>query len=147
MDKLIALCCFVLSLFGCEVGGSSFVHRTSADGRDVIHAKAHVQAGVARFECLDSESGQCHYAVYPRECSSHRAPLAAAAAAGGAVAGPVGGCDAAPLQRFAIATGDSRQITGLRDFILCVSADGGVRGRDCEAVEPGGRALRRICGL
>ena len=110
MNKLIVLCYFVLSLFGCDVGGSSFVYRTSADGRDVIYAKAHVQAGVARFECLGSESGQCHYTVYPRE--------------------------GAPLQRFAVAAGDSRQITGLRDFSLCVSADGGVRGPDCEVVEP-----------
>ena len=128
MNKLIVLCYFVLSLFGSDVGGTTFVHRASLDGGDALYSKAYVQAGVARFECLGSESGQCHYTVYPRGC--------APAAAGAVAAGQTGACHAEPVQRFAIARGDSRQITGLRDFSLCVSADGGMRGPDCEAAEP-----------
>lgn len=125
MDKLIALCCFVLSLFGCDVGGSTFVHRTSANGSDVLYSKAHVQAGVARFECVRSASGQCHYAVYPRDCAQ---PAATGA-------GPQASrCGAEAKQRFAIAAGESRQFAGLRDFRLCVSPDGGMRGPDCEVV-------------
>jgi len=123
VNKLIALCYFVLSLFGCNVGDSSFVHRTNVDGRDVLYSKAHVQAGVARFECLDSTSGKCHYAVYPRECAP-------------APAGAESACPAGSVRRFAIDRGDSRQIAGLRDFRLCVSANGGASGPDCEAAGP-----------
>jgi hypothetical protein len=122
MNKLLALCCFVLSLFGFDGGGATFVHRVSADGGDVLHSRTHVQAGVARFECLRSESGQCHYTVYPRGCTP------------ATVAEQATGCTAASVQRFAIAGGDSRQVSGLHDIRLCVSADGGARGPDCEAV-------------
>ncbi|MEN1939709.1 hypothetical protein WCE41_02615 [Luteimonas sp. MJ246] len=125
MNKLIALCYFVLSLFGCDGGGSTFVHRATIDGNDVLFSKAHVEAGVARFECLGSASGQCHYTVYPRECA------AAATAVGERDA-----CATAPVQRFAVNRGDSRQITGLRDFRLCVSAERGRQGPDCESAEP-----------
>lgn len=123
MDKLFALCCFVLSLFGFDVGGATFVHRISADGGDVLYSKAQVQAGVGRFECLRSESGQCHYTVYPRDC----APVPAASA-------QATGCHAASAQRFVIARGDSRQVSGLHDIRVCVSTDGGMRGQDCEPV-------------
>ncbi len=130
MNKLIALCYFVFSLFGCDVGGTTFVHRTSVDGTDALYSKAHVQAGVARFECLRSESGQCYYTVYPQGCAP------AVAGTDVAAAGQAGACPAEPVRRFIVASGDSRQITGLRDFSLCVSADGGVRGPDCEVAEP-----------
>lgn len=122
MNKLLALCYFVLSLFGFDGGGATFVHRVSADGGDVLHSRTHVQAGVARFECLRSESGHCHYTVHPRGC----APTTAATQAAG--------CRTAPVQRFVIARGDSRQVSGLHDIHLCVSTDGGARGPDCEAV-------------
>lgn len=122
MSKLIALCYFLLSLFGCNVGESTYVHRTSVDGSDVLYSKAQVEAGVARFQCLDSMSGQCHYTVYPRKCAR-------------ASAGKVSACAAGDVKRFAIARGDSRQIAGLRDFRLCVTADGGAAGPDCEAAD------------
>ena len=128
MNKLIALCAFVLSLFGCDGGGTTFVHRSSVDGNDALYSKAHVQAGVARFECLRSESGQCHYTVYPRDCA--QGPVAPGSSA---VAGQ---CPTEPARRFAVTSGDSRQVAGLRDFSLCVSADGDVRGPDCEVVAP-----------
>ncbi|MGY1459561.1 MULTISPECIES: hypothetical protein [unclassified Luteimonas] len=123
MNKLLALCYFVLSLFGFDGGGATFVHRVGADGGDVLYSKAQVQAGVGRFECLRSESGQCHYTVYPRDCTPATATAATAQATG---------CRAASAQRFVIARGDSRQISGLHDIRLCVSTDGGTRGPDCE---------------
>lgn len=116
MNKFIALCAFVLSLFGCNGGASTLVQRASADGSEVLHSRAQVQAGVARFECLRSASGQCHYTVLPRDCDP---------------AGVARGCAAEPIERFALASGDSRQIAGLQAFRLCVSARADGPERDC----------------
>jgi hypothetical protein len=124
--KLMALLYFVLSLFGCDVGSSTFVHRIVVDGADMLYSKAYVESGVARFECLGSASGQCHYTLFPRECET-------ASAATGARAG---NCLVEPVERFAVAKGDSRQIPDLPSFRLCVSADEGAPGPDCEMPEP-----------
>lgn len=123
MNKFIALCYFVFSLFGCDGGGSSFVHRATIDGSDALYSKVHVEAGVARFQCLGSATGQCHYTVYPRECAA-------------AAEGASGACPTEPVRRFQVNRGDSRQITGLQDFRLCVSAEDGMPGPDCEPAEP-----------
>ena len=113
------------------MGGTTFVHRASVDGSDALYSRAHVQAGVARFECLRSGSGQCHYTVHPRSCAQRAVGSAPADAAGQG-----DGCPSEATQRFAIARGESRQVTSLRDFSLCVSADADVRGPDCEPAEP-----------
>src|SRR5690606_12087801 len=102
---------FVLSLFGVDIGGASYVTRTTVDGTDTLYSQTTTQAGVTRFECLRSATGQCHYTVYPRDCE----PSPAAAAA------QRDGCGSIPIERFAVAKGASRQITGLQDFRLCVS--------------------------
>ena len=120
--KLMALFYFVLSLFGVDVGGSTFVHRSSANGADILYSKATAQAGVARFECVRSASGQCHYTVYPGDCT--RGPAATRNS---------DGCRSEPVDRFVLADGDSRQIAGLHDFRLCVSAEGGEPAPDCAA--------------
>lgn len=114
MDKLTALLLFVLSLLGFDFGGSTLVHRTRADGGDTLHSRATVQAGVARFECLRSASGRCHYLVWPRDCMP------------GSTA-----CASRPVERFALRDGESREITGLQDFRLCVAVDGA--SDDCRA--------------
>lgn len=123
MTKLIALIYLVLSLYGCDVGGSTFVHRVQRDGVDTLHSRVVAQPGLARFECLRSASGQCHYTVLPRPC-----------AASADAAGQRAKCRSAPPQRFAIADGDSRQIARLRRFRVCVSAEGApAAGADCAA--------------
>lgn len=115
--KLIALIYFALSLFGFDTGGSTYVTRTTVDGADVLYSRATAGAGSTRFECVRSTSGQCHYTVYPRTCTTDR-------------------CRSAPIERFALANGGSRQVSGLHGFHLCVSADGGVPGPDCEPADP-----------
>lgn len=129
--KLMALLYFVLSLFGCDPGGSTYVTRTVVDGADTLYSRATTQAGVARFECLRSTSGQCYYTVLPRECApatTAKTPTSRAAL-----------CPSEPIERFAIAKGDSRQIAGLQGFRLCVSAEGGAAGSECVASEVVGR--------
>lgn len=129
MNKLIALCYFVLSLYGCDVGGSTFVHRTIVDGNDTLYSKVVAQPGVARFECVRSASGQCHYTLFARDC----------APAAGSTPGSTGKrsdrCGSEPVERFAIATGGSRQIPALPRFHVCVSVEAGAPGPDCEVPE------------
>lgn len=117
--KLTALLYFVLSLFGFSIGGSSFVTRTVVDGVVTLHSKATARDGVARFECLRSASGRCYYTVYARGC----APVAAH-------------CRSKPIKHFAVAGGASRQIAGLQQFVLCVSANGALPGPDCRPRAP-----------
>lgn len=132
--KLIALCYFVLSLYGCDVGGSTFVHRTHVDGADSLYSKATVEGGVARFECLRSASGQCYYTVFTRDCTATSGR--ALGSSTGSTSKPIVGCRPELVERFAIAKGDSRQIPGLHSFRLCVSAEDGIPGPDCEVPEP-----------
>jgi len=123
VNKFIALCSFVLSLLGVDLGASTQVHRAVADGIDTLYSRTTVEAGVARFECLRSASGQCHYAVLASGCGD-AAPAAAEQ------------CSTVPVDRFAVATGHSRQIPGLRRFDLCVGTEPGNAVRDCDIPEP-----------
>ncbi len=126
MNKLIALCYFVLSLYGCDVGGNTFVHRTHVGGADTLYSKVVTQPGVARFQCLRSASGQCYYTLFPRDCASTP----------GATGKRSASCQSEPVKHFAIAIGDSRWIAALQNFSLCVSAEDATPGPDCEVLEP-----------
>ena len=113
MSKFIALLQFLLALSGCSVGGTTFTNRI--DGDQVrLTSKAHVQDGVARFNCVESSSGSCHYTLYPDACAGKA------------------DCQLAPLQRFSVVRGESHQIAGLVDFRPCVATNGAAMGADCQ---------------
>lgn len=131
MNKLIALIYFVLSLYGCDAGGGTYITRVRADGADTLYSKATAQSGVARFECLRSASGQCYYTVFPHDCAS-----TPGRAAGSSTGQRTDRCGSEPVERFAIASGDSRQIPGLQNFHLCVSTEDETPGPDCEMPKP-----------
>ncbi|MDR0184399.1 hypothetical protein [Lysobacter arvi] len=123
--KFQALLYFVLSLFGCDVGRSTFVDRIVHDGASTLESRAVVEAGVARFECIRSASGQCHYTLFARDCSAANAKS--------------GSCVSTPIRRFVVADGDTRQIAGLRDFRLCVSDEDGAVAPGCPMLKPATR--------
>ena len=104
MDKLFALLTFLASLLGCDGARDTIVHRVVSDGSDLLFSRASVQDGVARLDCVRSDSGRCHYLVLPRDCTS----MAAC------------GNDA---RHFVVAQGESRQVAGLTSFRLCVGSD------------------------
>jgi hypothetical protein len=116
MPKFAALLQFLLALGGCAMGGTTYTHRISQDGHDVLASEARLQDGVARFDCEASDSGWCHYTLYADACE----------------AGSGSGCTQAPLRRFSVARGDSRQIAGLDGFRVCVGLDAGTLGPDCK---------------
>lgn len=103
MDKLLALFAFLASLIGFDGGRDTVVHRVVGAGSEVLLSRASVQDGVARFDCVRSSSGTCHYLVLPRGC-------------------PVEDDCASRTRRYDIAAGGSRQVAGLHAFRLCVSA-------------------------
>ena len=125
MDMLATLLQIVLALFGVELGGSTFSHRSSTDGVDTLYSIATIESGIARFECLASASGRCYYTVFPDPCAG--AP---------ALAGTrIGRCGATPPRPFDLPTGGERKITGLAVAALCVRGDEADVAADCERPE------------
>ena len=113
LTKLVALLQFLLALAGCSPGGTTWTSRVD-EGRMALHSKASVQDGVARFECVRSSSGACHYTLYPDACDGKAA------------------CQLAPLQRFSVASGKSHQVAGLIDFRPCVATTAAALAADCQ---------------
>lgn len=112
MSKLIALLQFLLALAGVSSGGTTWTSQVHDDGC-VLSSRAHAQDGVARFDCIDSSSGHCHYTLYPQRCAGAN-------------------CDAPPLRSFDVARGESRQFAGLPGFRLCVDTRDTAPGPDCK---------------
>ena len=113
MRNLIATLYFLLSLLGCDGGGTTYAARSSVDGQDVVYGKANVRGGIVSFECVRSASGQCHYTVFPRECSADPAP-----------ASPPRSCAPLSPERFILKAGTHREVVGMSSsFDLCVSHD------------------------
>lgn len=116
ITKLAALLSFALSLFGCHVDGTTWSHRILGDHGDALYSKAWAKDGRARFECVQSSSGQCWYTLFPVDCKDDA-------------------CVAKPLTHFALVRGDQRQFTGLPEFRFCVTRDATLPPPDCR--EPG----------
>ena len=121
MPKLIDIARLLLSpllliLAACNIGGTTYSNRIGIDGHDTLHSKARARDGIARFECKASDSGRCHYTLYPEACSGKA------------------DCQLAPLQRFSVARGQAREIAGVRDFRVCVGIDATALGADCQPV-------------
>ena len=108
----------LLALAGCSgPGGSTHVTRATADGRDLVHSEVWVGARVARFDCRRSASGRCHYVLYRDECVPDRAD---------------GECAPRAFDRFAVASGHSRELLGLpAGFAMCVSEHAGPQPPAC----------------
>lgn len=126
MNTFLTIVYFLLSLVGLDVGSSTFVDRGSRDGATTFESRAQVASGVARFECVRSASGQCHYTVFPRGCTDTRRPLA----------WPAPRCADAAVERFAVASGASHEVVGLAGFHLCVSSGDEPLGPECAPREP-----------
>jgi hypothetical protein len=124
MSTLIEIAKLLLSpllmvLSACGVDGTSYSNRIANNGHDVLYSKAHAKDGIARFQCKASDSGSCHYTLYPETCAGKA------------------DCALAPLQHFTVARGQTREIAGLRDFRVCVGIDDKAMGADCQPVAAG----------
>ncbi|KOQ72675.1 hypothetical protein [Stenotrophomonas maltophilia] len=106
MRLFLLACVAALSLGGCEKSSTTSITRTQANGVDTLYSKGTVVEGQARFQCIASRSGQCHYVVLDPACSAHAA------------------CARPPLRRFAVAVGKTEAMRDLpKGFRQCVSQD------------------------
>lgn len=106
MRLFLLACVAALSLGGCEKSSTTSITRTQANGVDTLYSKGTVVEGQARFQCIASRSGQCHYVVLDPACSTDAA------------------CAKPPLRRFAVAVGKTEAMRGLPNgFRQCVSQD------------------------
>lgn len=122
MRNLIAMLYFLCALLGCDTGGTTLVTRTTIDGHDTLHARSRMRAGIGRFECIASDSGRCHYALFAHECPPNRPD-----------------CRAEPFERFSMTAGGSREIVGLpAHFDLCVSRKAAPLSPDCKFLQAEG---------
>jgi hypothetical protein len=118
MHYLIAALYFLLALIGSDGWGDrTVVTRASADGTEVLYSQTRIVAGIAHFACIASVSGSCHYELFPRDCT---------------MAPPAAPCPTDLVRQFALASGTSRDITGLpAGFRFCVSHDARPETPDC----------------
>ena len=145
MRLLVSLVSFLLTLIGCNPqSGVTTVSIASVDGVGVNSTKSRISQDHARFECLKSVSGQCHYVVYVSSCTGAAMPRDAAdAGAGnaGSSAGPAGAtagtaasasatasdasdCATRTLQQFTLAAGQVRELDDMPvDVRHCVDHD------------------------
>lgn len=119
MLRLIAIARLLFSpllfvLAACGANGTSYSNRIADNGHDVLYSKARANDGVARFECRASDSGSCHYTLYPDACDGKP------------------DCRLAPLRQFAVARGQVREIPGLDGFRVCVATTDAPMGADCQ---------------
>ena len=119
MKTVLAIVMWTLSLFGIELGSHVRIDHIRTNGTDVLVSRVEARSTGTRFECVRSASGRCYYTVYPRAC-------AAASGREGAR------CDAQPVERFALANGDRRQLATLAGARVCVRADATLARPDCD---------------
>ena len=123
MQLLTTLLHVLLALFGVDTGGDTFSHRDTIDGIDRLYSIAKVESGMARFQCIASDSGNCYYTVFPASCND-----------GPSLVGThIGRCDAGPPREFALPAGGEREIAGLDVRALCVRGDETPVLEDCQS--------------
>lgn len=125
MRLLVSLVSFLLTLIGCNPqSGVTTVSIASVDGVGVNSTKSRISQDHARFECLKSVSGQCHYVVYVSSCAvdAARTEVTVSADAGSAGDAPeAASCATRTLQQFTLAAGQVRELDDMpADMRHCV---------------------------
>lgn len=104
MRLLMSFLSFLLTLAGWHPQpGITTLSVSSVDGVQVNSTKAVVNGGDARFECLRSASGRCHYVVFAGGCKP----------AGSQATGVAKDCATLRVQRFVLQAGQSRELRAL----------------------------------
>jgi hypothetical protein len=111
MHYLIAAIYFLLALLGWDgFGVRTIATHAFEHGTEVLYSEASITPVLARFVCVDSVSGGCHYRLLAAECS-HPTPTASRSS-----------CVLQAAREFVLARGDSVQLRGMPDdFNFCVS--------------------------
>ncbi len=122
MQMLMSLFTFLLALLGlAPQPGITTLSVSSVDGVQVNSTKAVVNGGDARFECLRSASGRCHYVVFAGECRPSSNPVTVEEACAGVV-----------VERFVLLAGETRQLRAMPGKVrFCMDHDAIPAGPGC----------------
>lgn len=103
----------LVCLAGCNYAPTTSITTTTVNGADVLHSEVSMQTpGNAKFECSESASGSCNYAVFTNDCTTAKDSRTIT-------------CTTHLLDRFTLAKGESKELVGLpNDFRHCVRQDG-----------------------
>ncbi|MGH8055533.1 MAG: hypothetical protein ACREP4_16605 [Stenotrophomonas sp.] len=97
MHYLTMLLGSLLSMLGInEPPGQTSVTRIS--GEQALLSRTTVRSGVAKFQCLQSESGSCVYQLYREQCGAGQGAQV---------------CNREPLMDFVVLVGRTRQMNNL----------------------------------
>ena len=121
MRILVSLLSFVFTLLGCNPqSGTTTVTFSSVDGVGINSTKSRIGDGDARFECLKSATGNCHYLVFVETCAA--AKISAADTA----------CTTRVLERFTLVAGKVKELHDLPAGVRhCVDHDAMPTAPDC----------------
>lgn len=140
MRKFIAMLCCSYLLAGCDIGGTTIVHRENDGGVDIIHSKVKVDERSARFECIASRSGQCHYRLFRKVCPQAPGAVEPANALASAATHPDGRkpqCADRIIERFVVKAGTTRAALDMKPgFTVCVTPDDTPVSADCKPSAP-----------
>ena len=102
MRILVSLFSFLFTLAGCDPKpGVTTMTFSSVDGVEINSTKSRISGGDARFECLKSATGSCHYLVYVETCAAAKISSADTA------------CTTRVLERFTLAAGKVKELYDL----------------------------------
>ncbi|HYM85136.1 MAG TPA: hypothetical protein VET30_00220 [Pseudoxanthomonas sp.] len=103
MRILFSLVSFLFTLMGCHPrpGVATTMTFSSVDGIGINSTKARIGVDDARFECLQSATGHCHFVVFVSDCKQPAANVGTA------------GCSTRVVERFILDTGGVREMKGL----------------------------------
>lgn len=123
MRILISLVSFLLTLVGFNPQtGTTTLTFSSIDGVGINSSKARIADGDARFECLQSASGSCHYVVFLSSCDKGDARTSTA----------MGACTTTVVQQFTLAAGNAKEFARLPAGVKhCLGYDAMPAAPDC----------------
>lgn len=97
MRLLISLASFLFSLVGLNPQAGHLALTLSVNPTGITSTRSQDGADGARFECLYSATGKCHYIVFVSQCATTDAPDG------------TNGCGTRVIERFTLASGQSHQ--------------------------------------
>lgn len=111
MHYLIAAIYFLFALLGWDGLGARTIATHAFDhGTEVLYSEASITPVFARFSCVESATGHCHYRLFSARCDQPVRSVSAPA------------CNRVRLRDLVVASGKSAELAGLpAGFSFCVN--------------------------
>ena len=125
MRILVSLLSFVFTLLGCNPqSGTTTVSFSSVNGVGINSTKSRIGDGSARFECLKSATGNCHYLVFVETCATAKASVDEVA------------CTTRVLEKFTLAAGSVKELHDLPEGVRhCLDHEAMPTAPDCSRAQ------------